>query len=207
MFSKIFSITMAIFVGCFPMYSFQNGPTRLKKLEQQILKEINQLRSNPKLYIDHLIKYRIRLIQKAQPRHSQKLKSIEKAIRKLHQQKKLQHLTLSNGLNKAATDHAADLLKNSLNGHIGSDRSNPFDRMNRYGRWKIIAGENISTGQANAQKMMLEFLTEGLLKKHHLENLLQSGYKTCGISCISRKRRKEPVCVINFTGGFEEVAH
>jgi len=46
----------------------------------------------------------------------------------------------------ACADHVLDSEENDLVGHTGSDGSDPFDRMNRYGTWGVTAGENIAYG-------------------------------------------------------------
>ncbi len=65
----------------------------------------------------------------------------------LKKQKALLPLTLSEGLNSAAKDHAVDIGNNGIAGHAGSDGSDMTSRIERYGEWMGHIGENISFGE------------------------------------------------------------
>ena len=70
----------------------------------------------------------------------------KEAIAFLKVQAKVPELKWDDKLAKAAEDHVKDLAKNAMTGHIGSDKSTPISRINRYGSPNAVASENIACG-------------------------------------------------------------
>jgi len=57
-------------------------------------------------------------------------------------------------LSKAAIDHAEDIGPKGICGHTGSNGSSMTDRMNKYGKWDITCGENISFGAKSGTEVI-----------------------------------------------------
>lgn len=172
-------------------------------IENEILTELNLARTNPLAYSKVLEEYKLKQnnISKKNPELE---KSIDEAIRTMRTSKPIQPLSISIGITKAAKDHQEDLSQNGGKGHIGTDKSSPFDRMNRYGKWKTMAGENISFKSITPREVVLELIIdEGVPGKGRRLNVLNSNYNICGIACGKHKTYKN-ICIINFAGGYIE---
>ncbi|MEM7181686.1 MAG: CAP domain-containing protein [Spirochaetota bacterium] len=206
------ALTIFLFASfLLPVIASNNQYRVLKQLESDLLQELNLLRSNPSKYAQILNQYRssfrgnsLYFSQQRPLPLKEGVKPLEEAIQKLTGQQPLHRLTLSPGMSLAAKDHALDLLRTGQIKHTGSDRSNPFDRMNRYGKWKIIAGETISVGRKTAREIIVMLLIDdGEPSRNRRANLLKKNYITCGISCVSSPNSSN-TCVITYSGGFEE---
>ena len=64
----------------------------------------------------------------------------------MNQQKRLKPFIWSNKLAAAARDHCKDIGPKGLSTSRGSDGSQPWDRIERYGKWEGQVAENIAFG-------------------------------------------------------------
>ena len=76
-----------------------------------------------------------------------------------------------------ARDHAKDQGENGLFGHYGSDKSDPFIRIGRYGKWRAIAGENIAYGTFTATNENI-IMAAKIAEAHDFIMSLPQGYET-----------------------------
>jgi len=79
-------------------------------------------------------------------------------------------------LEKAALDHTADLSKNNLTGHDGSDGSTTRDRIERYCQWFGRMGENICLGASMARDIVIQLVVDdGVPDRGHRKNICNPG--------------------------------
>ena len=124
------------------------------------------------------------------------------AIAFLEAQGSFSPLKLSEGLCKAANDHAKDLARNNLTGHTGSDGSSMTDRMDRYGQWQSNCGENCSFGCASAEEILIQLIVDdGLTSRGHRTNIFSPNFNVTGIAYAPHQGMQH-CCVLDYAGGF-----
>jgi uncharacterized protein YkwD len=69
------------------------------------------------------------------------------AKNELERQSTVPELQWSEGLALAAEDHCKDIGPLGLTTHTGTDRTQPWDRITRYGQIRGFSGENIAYGR------------------------------------------------------------
>ena len=101
-------------------------------------------------------------------------------INAYRQENGLPALTLDPMLTRAAKAHSRDLAKTDKISHIGSDGSNPWDRVKRTGYGVKLAAENIGTGQKSVEEVI-----EGWKGSDaHNRNLLLTDAQSIGIALV-----------------------
>lgn len=111
-------------------------------------------------------------------------------------------MEVSEGMCNAARDHVRDTGPKGMTGHDGSDGSSPFDRMDRYGQYKIAAAENISYGYDNAEDIVMQLMIDDNVKNRgHRKNILNEKFAKCGIA-LGPHATFEKMCVIVYAGGY-----
>ena len=87
-------------------------------------------------------------------------------------------LTADTVLTRAARIHAEDLARHQTVSHVGSDGSDPSQRLDRVGYPWIWVGENIAAGQESPDEVVL-----GWLRSHaHLANILSPEAVSAGLA-------------------------
>ena len=180
--------------------------------QQEILRELNYARTNPRAYareIENVRQYfRGNLYQEpGQPaiRTQEGIAAVDEAIRYLRSTGAVGSLSYSSGLEKAATDHVRDTGPKGIVSHTGSDGSTPRDRVERYGRWLIAMGENIAYNPLpSARRIVMQLIIDdGVADRGHREAIFNPDYRLVGIATGSHKVYGF-MCVQEFAGGFRE---
>jgi len=186
------------------------GADYLGETEKAVVLEINRVRTDPAayaaIYLEPLRRYyRGRLLQypgEIAIETTEGARALEECIRVLEASPGVATLTPRKGLCLAARDHARDQARSGRTGHTGSDGSTVPDRLNRYGRWSLSAGENIDYGNAAARRIVISFLVDdGVPSRGHRANLLDSSFRFVGVA-LGPHPAYGKMCVLDFAGAY-----
>ncbi len=183
----------------------------LSRVESAIIAEMNRARANPHGYERVLLSWRSKFSGK-QAKLGNRLflqtqegtPAVDEAIRFLRQTHPVAKLHFSRGLTLAARDHVRDQGVRGATGHYGRDGSTPFQRMERYGKWQTIAGENIAYGPDTAQAVVRDLIIDdGVSDRGHRTNMFQPKFRLTGVAC-GYHRQYRVMCDIKYAGGFRD---
>lgn len=203
------AIFINLFFGCFNTLPAKNN---FSNLQNEILAELNKVRTNPVKYAEEILRPRLNYFDgnlynvpgKIPLRTNEGPAPVEECIAVLRFTKPLPPLSLEKGLCLSAQWLADDQARTGTTGHYGSDGSSPTDRMNRYGIWKITAGENCAYGPADAVEIVAQLLIDdGVNDRGHRTNILKENFKKVGIGFSDKdKAPYGAVSVMDFAGDY-----
>ena len=183
----------------------------LSPSEKAVVHEINLARTAPKNYASFLEQFKkyyheklIKLPNETPIITKEGVEALVEATRFLRSTKPVPLLNLSKGMSLGAKDHVKDLGLSGDSQHRGSDKSQPWDRVNRYGTWQKVIGENISFGYDRASYIVMSFIIDdGVPHRGHRKNIFNSDFRVIGVACGEHPHYKT-VCVITLAGGYIE---
>ena len=189
----------------------QAAPPYLSKVEAEVVAELSLARTSPKSYANYLREYRSLIRGKLYEKPgeipvmlNEGTKAVDEAIAFLERQAPIPPLEASRGLSLAARDHARDQGPRGATGHSGSDGSDPFSRMVRYGEWKSTAGENCAYGPGQARDIVIQLIVDdGVASRGHRANIFNPKFLVVGVA-VGPHKVYGSVCVQDFAGGFAE---
>jgi uncharacterized protein YkwD len=170
-----------------------------------VIREMNRARTNPAAYAADVEGMRanfrgnlIVLPGKTLLRTKEGARAVDDAIRFLHQTRPLAPLSVSPGMCRAAADHCVEQSAGRM-GH-----GNVAGRMNRYGKWSAIWGENVSYGKTSARAIVMALIIDdGLPGRKHRKNIFNPAFSVAG-AAYGPHARCRTVCSIEFAGGYAE---
>ena len=168
----------------------------LEQLAKDIFTEHNYLRKNPQSYIEKLERvssfYRGKYFRHPMEIPIETYEGIQgiiDAIEFLKNKKPVNELKYSEELSMAARDHVFDIGENNLHGHIGSNKTNLNDRIEKYVEWNGLISESIQYCYQFADNIIMSLLIDdGSKDKHQRLNLFSEDYKYVGIACGGHKK-------------------
>ena len=87
---------------------------------------------------------------------------------------------------RAARDHCNDIGPKGQISHIGSDGSQPWERIERYAEWDGSVAENISFGQDTGADLILNlYIDDGVTNRGHRTNMINKELTMTGIAACS----------------------
>lgn len=167
-------------------------------LVQDVLTALNALRTDPSSFVPKLRAYRDYMRTRTKDLASLDA-AIAEATKRLSSEKSLVAVNMQGALLLAAQDHAADITKNVVLGHTGSDKSAPVDRVKKYAPLPRV-GEVVTYGFTTADMILASFIVDqDTPNRAHREILLNSTYTMVGIAIATHKKYGTS-CVIVFGG-------
>lgn len=178
----------------------------------ELLYEVNLLRTNPAVYIQHLERMRQyfkgNIYQepgKMALMTNEGVSAVNEAILILQNTNPVISLKISSGLNKACEYHAKMQGPTGQTGHVSPDGSKVKDRLLRHGSFlehDWAYGENIAYGAETPREIVLQLvIDDGVPSRGHRENLLNSNYDGVGFAFYTHSVYRY-MCVIVFTKNF-----
>ena len=181
----------------------------LAPLEQEIVRELNLARTDPKTYasfikawLPYLDGDLLRLPDRTPVRTKEGGRALKAAIRFLEDAKATHELEPMEGMSLGAKDHVNDLGPTGGTGHRGSDGTTGGDRINRYGKWGAFTAENICYGSDTAREIVMRLIIDdGVPERGHRTNIFNRYYYVVGVACGPHDIYGT-MCVINFAGDY-----
>jgi uncharacterized protein YkwD len=181
-----------------------------RRLEQEVLVELNAARTNPQAYASNvsalLPAFDGNVLQMpggARVRTYEGPAAVREAANALERQQKVQRLSLVAGLSSAARDLVVDQARTGSVGHQSGDGASPEMRINRYGVWQRTYSENIAYGTFYTGRDVVVNLIvdDNVSNRGHRRNIFDPNVAVVGIAC-ERHPRFGSSCVIDQAGGF-----
>lgn len=196
-----------IFLFLFSVVSFAQSNSA--DIEQGVLSELNNIRTNPQSYIPYLEEYK-KLFKgknvdfpKVTMLTFEGTAAVDEAIKFLKGASKLEPFSHSNGLSKAAKVQLADLMQNYSLGHIGKDGSNVPKRVARFGKGGKLA-ENIMNMFDNPRDIVMHWIIDdGQKGRGHRKNIFDKSFKQIGLA-FGNGQKNDPITVTVFADKFTE---
>ena len=187
------------------------GADYLSDVEKQVIIEMNKVRTDPKAYAANYIEPMRALFHGTILQYpgeigiqtNEGLSALDECVRVLSSTAPVGVLSPKKGLALAARDQAKDQARTGATGHAGSDGSTMADRLNRYGKWGLSAGENIDYGNSQARRIVISLLIDdGVSSRGHRRNLLSGSFNFIGVAAGPHPVY-HAMCVMDFAGAYE----
>ena len=182
-----------------------------RRLEREVLTELNTVRANPSAYATYLSElvplFNGKLIKKpgmtVTIRTNEGATAVREAINALQRQAPVPPLTLSSGMSTAAAELATDQQRTGNLGHSGSDGSSPGSRLNKYGTWQQSYSENVDYGPfLSGRDVIVDLLVDdGVPDRGHRRNIFDGSARVAGIACGPHPQLRS-MCVIDQASGY-----
>lgn len=173
--------------------------------ERTVLEELNLARTRPSEYASYVEEHRrnfkgyyVVVVDGRKAKTVEGIKAVDEAIDFLKKAAPVPPLSASPPLTLSARDHVKDLGPRGMTGHVGSDGSQPLDRISRYGAPRTTSGEVISFGPVGARSIVIQLIVDdGVAGRDHRESIFDGDFRLAGVA-IGPHRNRDYVCVVDF---------
>lgn len=184
-------------------------PEQATAFERAVVQEMSDARVAPKAYAAHLKALRgqfegtlWRIPGKVPLRTEEGVAALDEAIRFLETTRPVGPLRFNEGLARVAREHARYLGSRGLLSHQGADGSGPAARLDRLGRWQSLVAENISAGEDDPRRVVIQLLVDdGIPSRGHRKNLFNPDLHQAGAG-EAPHTQYGTICVIDYADGF-----
>jgi len=179
--------------------------------EKAVLEELNLARTKPSEYASYVEEHKksfkgpfVVVIDGRKTRTLEGIKAVDQAIAFLKKANPVPALSASRSLTLSARDHVKDLGPRGMTGHAGTDKTQPSDRISRYGAPKTTSGEAIAFGPVSGRSIVIQLIVDdGVAGRDHRKNVFDPDYRVAGIA-IGPHTIHEHMCVIDFADQMDE---
>ena len=173
---------------------------RATDLSDQVLAEINLARTAPQQYAQ------IIAAQSVGYRGIEGDRAMTEAIHFLEKAHPLPPLAASAGMSNSALSHVLDQGPIGGRGHKGTNGTQPWDRMARFGKWAGQAGENIDYGAHDARSVVVRLIVDdGVSGRGHRKNIFSRQFRVAG-AASGFHATYGTMCVIDLASAYVEGA-
>jgi len=182
----------------------------LSELEQNVILELNKVRSNPKRFAEEYLEElqtafngKLYTYPGQDPVKSQEgIGPLIECIKVLKQTESMAKLVPAEGLYKAAAELVTDQHKHGGIGHISRNGSTPQKRIERYGEWDICSAEDITYGSFEARQIVIALLIDdGVADRAHRKNILNPCFRFAGVANGTHPSYLS-ICTIDYAGDY-----
>ncbi len=182
----------------------------MNKLEQEVILELNKVRSNPKRFAEEYM-------EELQTAFSGKLytypgqepvmskegrQPLMECIRVLENTAPMPILKPAEGLTKASRILVNDQQSGGI-GHITRNGLTPRERIEKCGEWNICLSENIDYGSFEARQIVIALLIDdGVPDRGHRKNILNPCFQFAGVA-VGKHPKYRIMCVMDFAGEYK----
>ena len=201
-----FSAAVLFFTSLTAAQAAPKAPEASGSFTQEVIDQVNRVRTNPQAYAAYLENFRayytadglFRAPGRRMLRTHEGIAALDQAIRTLQHASPQAPITVSDLLAGAGRELISSQQQSGQIGH----GSAPFERMQHYGTWQNIVGENVAYGAPTAEQVVYNLVVDdGERSRGHLKNILQPGFRVAGVA-----KGNHPIygtiCVIDFASEF-----
>ncbi len=207
-----FKISVFIFLLVFcTTLNTEEFSFNFKKIEKNIIKEMNFARSKPKKYaakletLKELYKNKILYLPDETPILTKEgIPAVDEAINAVKNYTPVATLKHNKHLSKIARKYAMEQGKSGDFGHYGRDGSTPSKRVAKEGKWINVVGESIAYGTHTGKMAVMQLIIDdGVPDRGHRKNMYKDTYRITGVGCAPHKKLRI-ACVIIYAFDFKK---
>ena len=169
-----------------------------QQLSEELFKLHNELRKNPKSFIEKLSKadsyFKDKIFRYPSEISIETYEGpngIKNAIEFLKNQNPVKELIYSESLSKSAFDHANDIGKQGLYSHESSNGALLNERIEKYTEWDGAIAESLQFCYKTPENIIMSLIIDdGSKGKHQRQNLFSEEFQYVGIGCAKHKTFK-----------------
>lgn len=186
----------------------------MSELEQQVIHELNKVRSNPAKFAEDYMEELLDVYQgklfyypgQDPVKTKEGIFPLEECLETLKKTAPMPLLYPAHGLVNAAGDLVADQQKHGGIGHISRSGTTPQQRIEKFGDWDICSAEDITYGSFEARQIVIFLLIDdGVPDRGHRKNILNPCFRFGGVR-FGKHPTYETMCVIDYAGDYKTKA-